>query len=337
MLNQISKYLNVKLALVILLFNLTSQIGTSQGLKFQLKDEEDGSGLNAAKIIVFQDGNTVLSDNSGYFELSTNYLGQEIKISHASYNTKRMILRIDSDTVQIMTRKYRPLGTVYLEKEIDPSFNGWPIIKGAKFKTGWGPFVYNLQVALKEKSVTLDSLKEVQFEVSSSGEMALSQPASDSFEIALSQVFDELNNWEPGEYNGTKVRQFFKLKFLNEEPEFQQIFTIVEERPYPEGGMDGLVKKHLSRIVYPQEALDLGIEGQVFVQFIINEDGSLSDVKAIKGIGHGCDEEAIRVIKESSPWTPGRQRGRPVKVRMIIPISFKDIKKTSNNEVGNEG
>jgi protein TonB len=67
----------------------------------------------------------------------------------------------------------------------------------------------------------------------------------------------------------------------------------------------------------------MGIEGKVYVQFVVDKDGTLTDIKALKGIGAGCDEEAVRVIGGSPKWKPGKQRGRPVKVRMVLPIIFK--------------
>jgi protein TonB len=67
----------------------------------------------------------------------------------------------------------------------------------------------------------------------------------------------------------------------------------------------------------------MNVEGKVFVQFVIDKDGSPSDITVLKGIGSGCDEEAVRVIKNMPKWTPGKQRGRPVKVRMSLPIVFK--------------
>jgi protein TonB len=67
----------------------------------------------------------------------------------------------------------------------------------------------------------------------------------------------------------------------------------------------------------------MGVEGKVFVQFVVDKDGTLTDIKAVKGIGAGCDEEAVRVLKAAPKWKPGKQRGRPVKVRMILPITFK--------------
>jgi protein TonB len=66
----------------------------------------------------------------------------------------------------------------------------------------------------------------------------------------------------------------------------------------------------------------MGIEGKVFVEFIVDKDGKLTNIKVVRGIGGGCDEEAIRVISRMPNWKPGKQRGMPVKVRMIIPIHF---------------
>jgi TonB family protein len=101
-----------------------------------------------------------------------------------------------------------------------------------------------------------------------------------------------------------------------------QIFEVVEEQPRPEGGMEAFYKFVGEELRYPQQAERLGVEGRVFIQFIVDEQGNTSDVKAVKGIGAGCDLEAVRVIKLSK-WEPGTQRGKPVKVRIIMPISFK--------------
>jgi protein TonB len=74
---------------------------------------------------------------------------------------------------------------------------------------------------------------------------------------------------------------------------------------------------------YPVKASRMDIQGRVFVQFVVEKDGSLTDIQVVKGIGAGCDEEAVRVIKNAPRWEPGKQRGRPVRVKMILPIVFK--------------
>jgi periplasmic protein TonB len=101
-----------------------------------------------------------------------------------------------------------------------------------------------------------------------------------------------------------------------------EIFDIVESQPEPIGGMNSFLKDIASQINYPSKARRTGIEGVVFVQFVIDVDGKIIDVKTVKGIGGGCDEEAVRVIEKAPAWLPGKQRGMPVKVRKIIPIRF---------------
>lgn len=108
-----------------------------------------------------------------------------------------------------------------------------------------------------------------------------------------------------------------------EEEEVDEIFEIVEDQPVPQGGMQAFYKYVGKNMNYPNQARRMGVEGKVFVQFVVDKDGSLTDIKAVKGIGAGCDEEAVRVLKAAPKWTPGKQRGRAVKVRMILPITFK--------------
>lgn len=108
-----------------------------------------------------------------------------------------------------------------------------------------------------------------------------------------------------------------------EEEVAETIFTIVEEQPTPAGGLSAFYEYVRKNLDYPSQARRMNIEGKVFVQFVIEKDGSITDVKAVKGIGAGCDEEAVRVIKNSPKWNPGKQRGRAVKVRMILPITFR--------------
>lgn len=102
----------------------------------------------------------------------------------------------------------------------------------------------------------------------------------------------------------------------------EEIFTIVEEQPHPEGGISAFYEYVRKNLNYPAQARRMGIEGKVYVQFVVDKDGKITDVAAIKGIGAGCDEEAVNVVQNAPAWHPGKQRGRPVKVRMILPITF---------------
>ncbi len=106
------------------------------------------------------------------------------------------------------------------------------------------------------------------------------------------------------------------------EEKADEIFTIVEQNPTPKMGMQAFLEFLYENIHYPQRALRVGIQGKVFVQFVVNADGTLTDFVVIKGIGGGCDEEAIRVLEMAEPWNPGKQRGKPVRVRMVLPVHF---------------
>lgn len=107
-----------------------------------------------------------------------------------------------------------------------------------------------------------------------------------------------------------------------EEEEVEEIFTIVEEPASPVGGLAGFYQYIGNNIKYPDIAKRLKVEGKVFVKFVVDKDGSLTQLEVVKGIGSGCDKEAIRVLKDAPKWTPGRQRGRAVRQYMVIPINF---------------
>ncbi len=108
-----------------------------------------------------------------------------------------------------------------------------------------------------------------------------------------------------------------------EEENVDEIFSVVEETAEPKGGMPAFYKYVGEKIKYPAQARRMGVEGRVFVEFVVNRDGSIVDVRAIKGIGAGCDEEAVRIVQSAPSWKPGKQRGKPVRQKMVIPIIFK--------------
>lgn len=106
---------------------------------------------------------------------------------------------------------------------------------------------------------------------------------------------------------------------VEEEP---QIFTIVEEMPSFPGGEAELFKYLGKTVKYPPMAQDAGITGVVYMTFVVDENGKVKDPKVLRGIGGGCDEEAIRVVKAMPAWDPGKQRGKPVRVQYNLPIRF---------------
>jgi len=101
------------------------------------------------------------------------------------------------------------------------------------------------------------------------------------------------------------------------------VFDVVEDMPVPSGGMEGWNNYLRENLKYPTQARKMGIEGTVYVVFVVNTDGSMQDLAILRGIGGGCDEEAMRVIRNAPNWKPGQQKGKNVKVKMRLPIRFK--------------
>lgn len=101
-----------------------------------------------------------------------------------------------------------------------------------------------------------------------------------------------------------------------------EIYTIVENQPEFTGGDNAMIKYLQDNIHYPMEARTRKIEGTVFINFVVETDGRITNAKVLRGIGGGCDEEALRVVKHMPKWIPGRQGGVPVRVYYNIPVRF---------------
>lgn len=114
----------------------------------------------------------------------------------------------------------------------------------------------------------------------------------------------------------------FDLSLEEEETEDAPVFFIVEQMPEFPGG-DVELRKYLgSAVKYPAIAQENGIQGRVYVQFVVATDGSVTQVKVARGVDPNLDKEAIRVVKSMPKWTPGKQRGKAVKVSYTVPINF---------------
>ena len=119
------------------------------------------------------------------------------------------------------------------------------------------------------------------------------------------------------------IEEYVAPEVVEEEVSETEIFQIVEEMPSFPGGEGKLMEYVAKNIKYPQIARETGIQGRVFVGFVVEPDGSISNVKLLRGIGGGCDEEAIRVVKSLPRWKPGKNQGKAVRVSYQIPVFFK--------------
>jgi protein TonB len=119
------------------------------------------------------------------------------------------------------------------------------------------------------------------------------------------------------------LEEYVAPEVVEEEVVEQEIFKIVEEMPAFPGGEAKLMEYVAKNVKYPQIARETGVQGRVYVNFVVEPDGSVSNVSVLRGIGGGCDEEAIRVVKSMPKWKPGKQRGKAVRVSYMLPVNFK--------------
>ncbi|AEI46829.1 M56 family metallopeptidase [Runella slithyformis] len=115
-----------------------------------------------------------------------------------------------------------------------------------------------------------------------------------------------------------------------------EVFTVVEQNPEFPGGLSEMGRYLGRNIKYPAAAQRANVQGKVFVQFVVGEDGDIRDPKILKGIGFGCDEEALRVTLNMPKWNPGKQNGKPVAVQYNLPIAFVLEKQTSTSSNGDK-
>jgi len=109
---------------------------------------------------------------------------------------------------------------------------------------------------------------------------------------------------------------------VTEQGDANQIFTSVEVAPAPQGGMEEFYKFVGKNYNYPAQAQEQGVSGRVLLQFVVEKDGSLTDIKVLRDLKYGTGEEAVRMLKKAPKWKPGIQNGRPVRVQFTLPIQL---------------
>lgn len=194
----------------------------------------------------------------------------------------------------------------------------------------------------------------VQFVVNTDGsicEEKVVKSAEPSLDAEALRVVRGMPNWTPGKQRGEPVRVRFTLPVafsaqgggntsgtphtattvtINESAQAQaaslktdeEIFQVVEEMPEYPGGMSELMKYFSTNMRYPKEAQDKGIQGRVIVQFVVEKDGSITEAKVVRSVDPQLDAEALRVVNAMPRWTPGKQKGKAVRVRYTLPVMF---------------
>ncbi len=140
-------------------------------------------------------------------------------------------------------------------------------------------------------------------------------------ETEINEEF-ELNDTEADDNTEFEIRDLEPTVVEEEEPAEQEVFIIVEQMPLFPGGEEALRKYLATEVKYPVIAQENGIQGRVFVKFVIMPDGSVSNVEVARPFDPNLDKEAVRVVKSMPKWTPGKQRGKAVRVSYTVPINF---------------
>ena len=145
-----------------------------------------------------------------------------------------------------------------------------------------------------------------------------------SDQIDIVEVADDLFiDMEDNANLGVEIMEYHAAVEEEEIEEEAIPFALVEEKPKFNGGDANEFSKWVNKqLVYPEIAKENGVQGRVTLQFTVNTDGSVSDVKVLRGVDSSLDKEAVRIVKSSPKWTPGRQRERPVKVTYTFPVIF---------------
>ncbi len=134
----------------------------------------------------------------------------------------------------------------------------------------------------------------------------------------------QLSNWQTVPF--LLLALIFSTCFFSIEASAQtepdSVYMEVDEMPSPPGGMEGWTSYLSENMKYPKAAKEANVQGMVIVTFVVLENGELSTPEILRGIGKGCDEEVIRLVKESQKWTPGKKDGKAVKTRMRLPVKF---------------
>lgn len=121
--------------------------------------------------------------------------------------------------------------------------------------------------------------------------------------------------------HGVDIADLEQHKVIAEEKE-EKVFEVVEQEPQFPGGEEALLKYIHDNIKYPPMAMESGIKGRVSLRFVVTKDGSISDVKVIRGVDPSLDKEAVRVVQSMPKWIPGKQNGQPVNVYFSLPVNF---------------
>lgn len=262
-------------------------------------------------------------------------------------------------------------GTSVHLKDYTGAFKRYEVDEPARPQEGMAIWHQNMMQELdlpqKELELGLGGVLQVEFLVDEQGKIV--RPAiKSSFgggldEKALQLIQDKQTYWIPAKRQGKAVSSVQTVSFafyppqqtaMNSAHDFflpslgtsvsrsqtqnhEDVFDIVENAPEFKGGIQAFHEYISKNMNYPETAKSNGIEGTVYLAFVINQEGQVERPEILRGVGFGLDEEALRLINESPEWKPGYQRGEAVKVRMRLPVRFKLSNSLASQDTDKQG
>ena len=174
--------------------------------------------------------------------------------------------------------------------------------------------------------LNLDDIEEEIIPITQQNQPPPPPPPQPKVQEVLNIVEDDEEIEEELEIEDSEADEDTEIEIMEVEEvvEEDEIFTIVEDMPVFPGGEAGLMTYLQKNIKYPEMAKEAGIQGTVYVSFVVGRDGKVRDAKILRGIagGKACDKEALRVVNAMPSWTPGKQRGKAVSVNYNLPVRF---------------
>ncbi len=329
---------NSFLSLSAFAFIFVSFCSDGRVLTGRVLDNETQRPVRNANVIILGTTQGTITNFLGFFSINIEEQQKELVISSIGYFTSKIEIPATDQFKILLEREYVSLDQlnlhlyehITLERPASSASTGNERVaeRTAEYPGGLLHLFNDLGGILKTESLSTiinDSVLQIKFTITTEGDFNVNYQSTPQEIISvLSAGVISLPKWKPAIQNNLAVEQHFLLpvKWTKNIETQEEIFSVVDVSASPKNGYAAFYKLVGENIKYPATARRTGIEGKVFVEFIVNRDGSLTEFKVVRGIGGGCDEESIRVISLSPNWNPGTQRGLPVRQKMVIPITF---------------
>ena len=177
---------------------------------------------------------------------------------------------------------------------------------------------------------TVEIIEEEMVEITKQEAPKPQPPAPKPQATQIQVVEDDVEVEDEIDINAEVSQEEIIEEYVYEAPEIEEeeigeaeIFTVVEQMPEFPGGVAEMTRFIQKNIKYPMMARESDIQGRVYINFVVEPDGSVSNVTVMRGIGGGCDEEAVRIVNMMPKWNPGKQRGVAVRCSFTVPIVFR--------------